>query len=404
MNFLKSIDLNGFLSFSSQSSAIELGSLNLLIGPNGSGKSNLIEAIELLRAAPSGFASAIRSGGGIGEWLWKGAPACDQATIEAVVISDLLPNLRYRLSFAEVGQRTEIVDEVVENAEKADSLADDVYFYYRYQQGRPVINTRQIPLTTTAIQQPWSPSQNVNRQLRRESLKPDESVLSQRVDADLYPELYWLGRQFSEIQSFGDWTFGKSAPLRRAQRTDLPTDSLVANSENLGLLLNELQLTDAGAEFNRLLTLFLPRFERMATRIQGNTVQLYLHERGLRAPIPATRLSDGTIRFLAILAQLLSPAPPPLLCIEEPELGLHPDAICLLADVLVEASTRTQLIVTTHSDALVSGLTDCASSVLVCENRNGTQIERVEPGKLEQWLDKYRLGDIWRMGQIGGNP
>ena len=71
-------------------------------------------------------------------------------------------------------------------------------------------------------------------------------------------------------------------------------------------------------------------------------MQFYLHETGFTAPIPATRLSDGTIRFVALLATLLTPSPPPLVCIEEPELGLHPDAVALLADLLIEASDRMQ--------------------------------------------------------------
>jgi predicted ATPase len=96
----------------------------------------------------------------------------------------------------------------------------------------------------------------------------------------------------------------------------------------------------------------------------------------------------------AILALPLSPKPPPLICIEEPELGLHPDAVALLADVLVDASSRAQIIVTTHSDALVSGLTDCADSVLVCEHRGGTEFKRLESRKLKHWLDRYRLGDL----------
>ena len=93
-----------------------------------------------------------------------------------------------------------------------------------------------------------------------------------------------------------------------------------------------------------------------------------------------------------------------MICIEEPELGLHPDAVALLADVLVEASSRTQLIVTTHSDALVSGLTDNVESVLVCEYRAGTEIKRLDSAQLKHWLDRYRLGDVWRIGQLGGNP
>ena len=81
----------------------------------------------------------------------------------------------------------------------------------------------------------------------------------------------------------------------------------------------------------------------MTTTISGGTVQFYLHESDFAAPIPATRLSDGTIRFVALLATLLTPDPPRVVCIEEPELGLHPDAVALLADVLVDASDRMQL-------------------------------------------------------------
>ena len=78
-------------------------------------------------------------------------------------------------------------------------------------------------------------------------------------------------------------------------------------------------------------------------------------------------MSDGTLKFLALLAALFHPKAPPLMCIEEPELGLHPDALQFVAEVLLEASETMQLIVTTHSDALVDALTDHPESVLVCE-------------------------------------
>ena len=228
-------------------------------------------------------------------------------------------------------------------------------------------------------------------------------MLSQRKDPDRYPQLTWLGQQFARIQVFREWSFGRNAPVRQPQPADLPTDALLPDCRNLGLILNSLEQTGVWDEFNRLLSRFLPRFDRFSTFIQGNTVQFYVHE-GLQTPISAAHLSDGTIRFMAILALLLSPTPPPLICIEEPELGLHPDAVTLLADVLVQASARTQLIVTTHSDQLVSALTDHANSVLVCEYRGGTILRRVEPDQLRDWLEKYRLGEIWRIGELGGNP
>lgn len=399
MHFLQSLRLDGFLSFPPGSAPIKLAPLNVIIGPNGSGKSNLIEALGLLNATPTAFASAIRDGGGAREWLWKGANPQSSACIEAILSTKPTSSrpssvdLRYRLNFAASGQRTEVIDEVIEEAEKRLPKENDVFFYYRFNGGNPVITKRNTP-----------GGKESRTHLERQSLKPDESVLSQRKEPDIYPELSWVGEQFSEIQMFREWGFGRYTEVRKPQPGDLPSDRLLPDARNLGLVLNQLEHASAGQEFNRLLTQFLPRFQRFSTLIQGATVQLYLHEQGLSAPIPAARLSDGTIRFMAILAMLLSPNPPPLICIEEPELGLHPDAMALLADLLIVASIRTQLIVTTHSDALISALSDEANCVMVCEYRNGTVLRRVEAEKLGDWLEKYRLGEIWRIGELGGNP
>ncbi len=93
-----------------------------------------------------------------------------------------------------------------------------------------------------------------------------------------------------------------------------------------------------------------------------------------------------------------------MVCIEEPELGLHPDAVSTLGELLIEASKRTQLIVTTHSDALIAALSEVPEAVVVAERGDrGTSLRRLEPAKLERWLEEYRLGDLWRMGELGGN-
>jgi len=119
--------------------------------------------------------------------------------------------------------------------------------------------------------------------------------------------------------------------------------------------------------------------------------------------VPATRLSDGTLRYLCLLAILCDPEPPPLICIEEPELGLHPDILPKLADLLVQASQRTQLIVTTHSDLLVDAMTEHPEAVVVCEKHDGkTEMRRLKKEDLASWLGKYRLGQLWTRGQIGG--
>jgi len=412
--FLKSLRLNGLLSFPPDSEPIPLTPLNVLIGPNGSGKSNLIEGIGLLHATTTGFASAIREGGGVREWLWKGDDGSGTGSIEAHVEDngfDPIPpliegkrpdvplTLRYKLSFVELGHRVEITDEIIEDdAINGDKVMDD-RFYYRFREGHLIVKAR----TANSRYDFSRLDLRAKRELDRKTVKPDESILMQLKDPSSYPELTELGRQFGQIATFREWTFGRSAEVRRPQPTDLAADVLAHDSSNLGMLLNQLEYLGVQSEFHRYLSRFLPRFERFSTRVEGGTIQFYLHESGLKQPVPATRLSDGTIRFMAILAQLLSPTPPPLICMEEPELGLHPDAIALLASLLQEASARTQLIVTTHSDALVSALTEVADSVLVCEYRGGTVLKRVESEKLRFWLEKYKLGEIWRIGEIGGN-
>ena len=382
---IQTLRLSGLLSFAPDSAPLDLRALNVLIGPNGSGKTNLIETIELLAAMPRDLAAAIRDGGGAGEWLWKGDRG-GPAEIDAVLNGAPTGGpLRYRLQFDAVQSRVEVTDEAIEELEPSPG---EPRFYYRFQQGNPVINVAGGP-----------------RHLQRENLRPDQSVLAQRKDPDLYPEVTWVGEQLGAFHTFREWSFGRYVALRQPQPADLPEDRLLPDSRNLALVLNQVEHDRGGERLNDLMRRFYPRFERLSTRISGGTVQFYLHEQGFGAPIPATRLSDGTIRFIALTAALLAHDPPPLLCIEEPELGLHPDALPLLGELLVEASARTQLIVTTHSDALVSALTDHVDAVVACERLgDGTVLRRLNANDLSAWLDDYRLGDLWRMGELGANP
>ena len=393
MRAISELRLDGLLSFAPGSPPFELSPLNVLIGPNGSGKSNLIEAVELLKATPLNFASAVRDGGGASEWLWKGRSPPAPATIEAVLEGSpaAARPIRYRLEFTTVQSRVEVVDEAIEERTPVGGQSD-VYFYYRFQRGQPVINI----FGDRNTQRPFT--------LKREDLLPDQSILAQRRDPDRYPVVTWVGQRFGQIQTFREWTFGRYAALRQPQPADLPDDYLLPDARNLSLIVNQVEHSQ-GQIFDRYLKKFFPRFERLTTRVSGGTVQLFLHEPGFSAPIPATRLSDGTIRFIALLATLLAPNPPPLVCIEEPELGLHPDAVALLGDLLIELSKRMQTIVTTHSDALVSAFTNNPDAVVACERLGaGTILTKVDPEKLAYWLDRFRLGDLWRMGELGANP
>jgi predicted ATPase len=400
---LETIRADGILSFAPGSPDIPLQELNLIIGPNGSGKSNLVEIIELLHALPASLSSAIRDGGGAREWPWKGDGG-RPAALEARLHRAGETPLRYRVGLVPYGNQMEVVREILDEATN-DGQDDEPYFHYRFDGGDPILRTqRRSLLKSTRPIRDLANNLVSELVLRQGSWVSNESILSQRKDPDLYPDLTWCATQFGRIQTFREWTFGRYAALRQPQPADLPTDVLLSDARNLGLILNQLEHSDSSVQLNTMLQRFLPRFKRVTTLVQGGTVQIFLHEDGVKTPIPATRLSDGTMRFLAMAALLLMPTPPPLICIDEPELGLHPDALALVAELLVSARERTQLIVTTHSDALVSALTDHVESVLVCEYRLGTQLTRLDAARLQYWLDKYRLGDLWRMGELGGNP
>ncbi|MHC5825982.1 MAG: AAA family ATPase, partial [Nostoc sp.] len=240
------------------------------------------------------------------------------------------------------------------------------------------------------------------RTLRREDLIPDQSVLSQRTDPDLYPELSYLSTAFSSIGLYRDWQMGRYSVPRNAQKPDLPEHPLLEDGSNLGLFLNNLKNKIGHRKIIDKLKKFYKAAEELGVIISGGTVQIIIREEGFSQPIPANRLSDGTLRYLFLMALLLDPTPPPLICIEEPEIGLHPDILPTIAEMLIEASQRTQLIVTTHSEALVSALTEYPESLVVYRrDEKGSHLHRLEADKLKNWLENYSLGDLWRMGEIG---
>jgi predicted ATPase len=395
------MQLRNFLSYGDTPKEIKLKSLNVLIGPNSSGKSNLIEALGILCATPTDLTAPIREGGGVSEWLWKGSHNTPVAEINITTYyPDGIMPLRYRLCFTKVGQRLELVDEAVEN-ERSHHEENDVYFFYRYLKGLPVLNVR-----TTSSEPAGTKQGRTERSLQREDLDLDQSVLSQRKDPDQYPELTYLANRFSKIKLYREWNLGRYTPPRLPQKADMPEDFLLEDASNLGLVLNDLQHKPGVKQLILdKIKGFYEAIEDITTKIHGGTVQIFIHEKGLKQPIPATRLSDGTLRYICLLTLLCHPTPPPVLCIEEPELGLHPDILPIIAELLIQASQKTQLFVTTHSDILVSALTDVPSSVLVCtRDKQGSQLHRLNKDQLKDWLDKYPLGELWRMGEIGGNP
>ena len=383
---IRRLKVSGLLSFGPKGIDLPLEDLNVLIGANGSGKSNLLEVLALLRASPTNLPEPVKEMGGVREWLWKGPESRGEASIDAVVDypQGRMP-VRHVLHVTEHGGRFEVADERIEN-ERPHAGMTDPYFYYRFQQGQPVLNDLS----------------DQRRGLRRENVKPEQSILSQVRDPESYPVLNWLQQQYERIRLYRNWSFGPAAAWRQEQTAHGRSDMLTEGGENLALVLSKFRSSVKKEMLESLKKLF-EGIEDINLQVDGGKVLLFLEETGGRE-IPATRLSDGTLRYLSLLAILLHPDPPPLVAIEEPELGLHPDVMPHIADLLVRASSRSQLIVTTHSRLLVDALTDRPSTVVVCAKENGeSRFERLDKAALQEWLDKYSLGDLWSMGELGGN-
>lgn len=353
---IQSIWLSDILSFGGEAlfgdegEEIELQPLNVLIGPNASGKSNLIEIFRLLRALPSNPSQIIREGGGVSEWLWKGG---EPVPLAMIILK--IGQIEYRLKFTKVGYRWEIVEEHI------------------------VISGQRME--------------------RNSAHNPEFSLLANLKDN---PQVSSLIETLSSIGIYKEWNTGRFSPLRLPQRPDLPSRTLLEDLSNFGLVFNNLP-SSVKLKITEQLRQIYEGVEEVRTPIEGGTVQTLIQEKGLSSPTPLARVSDGTLRFLFLLTLLNQPELPPLICIEEPESGLHPDVIHKVAELLVEASRHTQIIATTHSEQLISALSDVPEAVIVCErDQGGTRLQRLDAESLQEWLEDYSLGDLWRKGELGG--
>ncbi len=391
---LQRLKISGMLSFGPEGIDLPMEPLNVLIGPNGSGKSNFIEALALLQAAPHDLSAPVRRMGGISEWLWKGDGERQVATAEAIISYPAGAKLlHHTLLLWQQGERFEVAHERVrDHLDHLDEEPSNDYY---------VSTTDKVEINGLVED---SSGERGMRTLDRGAVQRDASILSQREDPDRYPELGWLQDQYRQIRLYRNWEFGPDAGLRRSPMADEPSTFLTERGENLPLVLSKLR-GDHRQRFVKSLQQLYDGVDNFHVEVGGGRAELFLVERGGgERYIPASRLSDGTLRYMALAAILLDQEPPPLVVIEEPELGLHPDLTLGIGRMLVEASRRMQLVVTTHSTGLIDALDECPSSVVVCEKYDGESLfERLEPKYLTEWLKEYTLGNLWSAGDLGGN-
>ncbi len=381
---ISQIMLKDFLSYGPGEYTFDLKALNVLIGPNGSGKTNLIEAFEVLRAVPKDVLRPFRRGGGFGRWVFNGASG------EAVPALGLLTaggtsSLRYHIELTESEWGS------------AQVRSESVLPGQPYSTPDEFFLERELYGPARIMGRGWGGD-------NERDVKVDDatSVLAQVKDEMAYPQLARISRLMESIQIFRSWALGPNAPTRGACPSDVRQDRLEEDFSNLPMRLQALRRMPAlKRRLQALLSDLAPGFDDFEVFPEGGTLHLYLTEGDNN--ISAQRLSDGTLRYLCLLAILLDPPEGGVIIIEEPELGLHPDMLGTLRDLLVEASETAQIIITTHSTMLVDAFTEHPEAIVVCEKPEGsTELRRLTREEVDAWREFGSLGQLWISGQFGG--
>ncbi|HVP10762.1 MAG TPA: AAA family ATPase [Phycisphaerae bacterium] len=234
--------------------------------------------------------------------------------------------------------------------------------------------------------------------------------LAQMRFVNEYPVPSWIRFLLAGIRTYPGFNVGRLAPVRTQPADIKPETLLLQSGENLGNVLHEIltrhDYRESAEQLREFLRAAYPSFDEInAETAYGATgkVLVRLREKGMNRPMELWDLSDGVLRFLCLAASLLNPWPPPVIVIDEPEVGLHPRLLPIVADMLKTASERAQVLVTTHSPDLLNcfGLDQIAVIA-----REGARAEWRRPGtrqSLRQMLENVigeTLGDLHRSGEL----
>jgi predicted ATPase len=410
------IKIEGFRSF--KSVEVEMPRLAVLIGPNGGGKSNLLDLLTLLTEAGDGkLANAVFKRGGFPSIAFGFDPSLE-VRIE-VRFKGILPpppnadlpsrpgearplsmmevesrddelDVRFKINVRNYGSAAQITDELVRQESRTEpSLSADIV-----SRG-PAGAVFRVPGGSGAITD------------QRVGVSPTELVISQVKDPAKYPAASAVLKDLDGWTFYRDINVGPESPVR--QPAILRSDSrLFPDASNLSSVFHAIQQDhpDDWGEILETVHTAYSDFERLTVRAEGGDGKVFLRwfERPHgKSGISANLLSDGTLKLLCLIAILKNPDPPPLICIDEPELGLHPDWIKLVAELLQDAAMRTQVIVATHSPQIVAKLDP--EQVIVADKVDGeTHLNRLEASALEKWLRDFDLSELWLAGHFGGRP
>lgn len=391
------IKVEGFRSFNYVE--LQLSPLSVLIGPNGSGKSNFLDLLSLLSQGAYGhLAEGIAARGGFDEVAFKGSPSEIFAQLEFQPTGSFHEErapVTFKLMLRKVGLNPRVWFEQV-------SKGPDAYHtnpLFLMHRDKDSCMFRSIKT-------------GQREELAGEEGKALESAselaIFQVKDQDKYPTPYKVLRQLQEWMLYRDIDVGATAPIRQPALLR-PTVVLAQDGSNLASVLYSIQQQHPATwkDIEEVIETVYPDFHSITFPAEGGDGKVVLRwwERPYekQGGFSSNLLSDGTLKLLCLIAILMTPAPPPLICIDEPELGLHPDWVKLVGELLQSATTRTQVIVTTHSPQLVASLEP--SQVIVTEKAGGqTSLSSLPVEKLQKWLAEFNLGELWLSGHFGARP
>jgi predicted ATPase len=363
MRTLETLTVQNFKSIRDQT--LKLESLNVFIGGNGSGKSNLIEVFRFLREIVNqNLARYTAKKGGADTLLHFGRKTSE--------------TMEFRLEFGEGDRSNAYLVKLV--GTDADELVIDhetAYFHDKARYQRPYEDT-------------------VAMDSRESKLKDYNRITARQILADL--ESYF-------VYHFHDT--GDSAPVKGASDVE-DNRFLRPQAENLAAFLYWLQEKHPQHMANirdsvRQVAPFFGDFRLEPSRLNSSKIRLEWQEKGSDTYFNASSLSDGILRFICLATLLLQPTLPPLLLLDEPELGLHPAAITLLAELLTSAATRTQVMVATQSVTLVNQF-DPGQVWTVDRDDHQSVFRHLSEVNMTGWLDDYALGELWEKNVLGARP
>ena len=380
MHEVKRIGIEGFKRL--LDITIDMRPMMVMIGANGSGKTSFMDALSLVAAsAEGGLNRRLNDMGGAAETITRGRSE-DMSFSADMEVPNHNP-LIYSMSVAAQGQAYSISQE---------SLT----------QVRP------------GFSQPFKHIESVYKDIRyfdtdeHHLIRPNwefnyfESSLSQVPR--LFREAEDLRRTLSAVTQYHVLDVGPRAPVKLPQQLR-PAELPGENGESLVPFLFNLRETD-GDKYEAIedaLRVAYPGFESLNFPIAAaGMISMTWKEKAFRSPIYIHQLSEGTLRFLWLASLLQSPGLTTITMIDEPEVSLHPELLSLLAELLREASRRTQIIVATHSDRLIRFLEPREVVVLDIGEDGGASMTWADTLDLDEWLADYSLDEVWEMGRMGG--